>query len=135
MVNISTRGKVNEGDNGALIAGFIVSAPNNEPGTAQEVIVRALGPSLKAAGISNAMADPTLDIYRGSVKVFSNDNWKTQSGAGVGSRSDIEATGLQPKDDKEAALRISLDPGSYSAVVRGKNNTTGISSVEIYQMR
>jgi hypothetical protein len=67
--------------------------------------------------------------------VYSNDNWKTQTGAGVGSRASIEATGLQPGNDREAALRLTLDPGSYSAVVRGKNNTTGISLVEVFQLR
>ncbi len=135
LVNISTRAKVNQGDNGAVIAGFIVSAPNNEPGTAQDVVIRALGPSLAPYGIAGALPDPTIDIYRGSVLVYSNDNWKTQTGTGVGSRASIEATGLQPGNDRDAALRLNLDPGSYSAVVRGKNNTTGISLVEVYQLR
>lgn len=135
LVNISTRGKVNQGDNGALIAGFIVSAPLNEPGTAQEVVIRALGPSLSGAGVSNVLADPTLEVYRGSQRVFSNDDWKTQTGSGVGSRAAIESSGLKPNNDREAALLLTLDPGSYTAVVRGKNNTTGISLVEVYQVR
>ncbi|MGI8819956.1 MAG: Calx-beta domain-containing protein [Chthoniobacterales bacterium] len=135
LVNISTRLKVKEGDNGALIAGFIVSAPNNNPGTAQEVVIRAMGPSLASYGVTGTLQNPTLDVYRGSVKVYSNDDWKTQSGAGVGSRASIEATGLQPGNDKEAALRLTLDPGSYSAVVRGKNSSTGISLVEVFQLR
>jgi len=60
--------------------------------------------------------------------ILSNDNWKTTD------ESAIEATGLAPANDKESAILVTLDPGSYSAVVRGKNNTTGIGIVEVYQM-
>ena len=49
MVNISTRAKVEEGDNGALIAGFIVQAPESHVGTPQQMLIRALGPSLTDA--------------------------------------------------------------------------------------
>ena len=123
-----------EDDNGALIAGFIVSAPNNAPGTSQTVVIRALGPSLQNAGVPGALADTTLDVYRGSQRIFSNDNWQTQSGTGVGSSASIQASGLSPRDPKESALLLNLDAGSYSAVVRGKNNVTGVSLVEVYQL-
>ena len=134
LVNISTRAKVAEGDNGALIAGFIIASPENSPGTAQRVVIRAIGPSLTNGGVSDALADPTLEIYRGSVKILENDNWKTQTAEGVNSQSDIEATGLQPSSDKEAVIMTALDPGSYTAVIRGKDNTTGIGLAEVYQL-
>lgn len=134
LVNISTRAKVGEGDNGALIAGFIIAAPENQPGTAQRVIIRAIGASLENAGIGDALADPTLEIYRGSLKILENDNWTTQTEEGVGSSSEIEATGLQPSNDKEAVIMTNLDPGSYTAVIRGKQNTTGIGLAEVYQL-
>lgn len=134
LANISTRSKVQQDDNGALIAGFIVAAPNNAPGTARKVIIRALGPALKTAGLSDALVDPTLEIYRGSQKIMENDNWKTQTSQGAGSKSEIEASGLKPNNDKEAAILTTLDPGSYTAVVRGKNNTTGIALVEVYRL-
>lgn len=129
FVNISTRAQVESGDNGALIGGFIVQAPENEVGTAQTVLIRAIGPSLSGAGIDGALADPTIDLYRGSELILSNDNWKSDNEAA------IEATGLQPGNVKEAAILTTLDPGSYSAVIRGKNNTTGIGLVEVYQMQ
>jgi hypothetical protein len=131
LVNISTRGKVEIGDNGAMIAGFIVSAPQNQPGTVQRVAIRALGPSLKNFGVEDALADPTLDIYRGSQLILSNDNWTTNSQA---NRQILQSSGLAPTNDKEAALVMDLDPGSYSAVVRGKGNLTGVGLVEVYNI-
>lgn len=132
--NISTRGKVEMGDNGAMIGGFIIVPPDGRPGTGQRLLIRALGPSLTAAGLNGALADPTLELYRGSQKILENDNWKTQTGDGVGSKSDIEATGLKPANDKEAVLLVTLDPGAYTAVIRGKGNTTGIGLVEVYRV-
>ena len=126
LVNISTRVKVEPGDNGALIGGFIIDG--HDP---QRVAIRAIGPSLKNFGISDALADTTLDIYRGSQLILSNDNWKTNSAQ---DQQTLQANGLAPSSDKEAAIVTILDPGSYSAVVRGKNNTTGVALVEVYNL-
>ncbi|MGI8436359.1 MAG: Calx-beta domain-containing protein, partial [Chthoniobacterales bacterium] len=123
LVNISTRAFVGADNNSALIGGFIIDGQ-----VSQQVLIRALGPSLDDAGVSGALADPTIDFYRGSQLIFSNDDWKSDNEAA------IAATGIPPKNDKEAALLLTLDPGSYTAVIRGKNNTTGIALVEVYQM-
>lgn len=131
LVNISTRGKVERGDNDAMIGGFIVAAPQNQPGATQRIVIRAIGPSLKNAGITDALADTTLDLYRGSQLILSNDNWKSSSQA---DQQALQANGLAPLNDKEAAIVTNLDPGSYSAVVRGKNDTTGVGLVEVYQL-
>ena len=131
LVNISTRAKVEPGDNGALIAGFIVTAPEGEPATAQTVAIRAIGPSLKSFGINNALADPTLDLYRGSQLILSNDNWQNNS---ITDQQALKANGLAPANDKESAIITTLDPGSYSAVIRGKGNTTGVGLVEVYNL-
>jgi hypothetical protein len=131
LVNISTRGKVEMGDNGAMIAGFIVATPQNQPGTAQSVAIRAIGPTLKNFGINDSLADTTLDIYRGSQLILSNDNWRTNSQQ---DQQTLQANGLAPTNDKEAAIVTNLDPGSYSAVVRGKSNTTGVALVEVYNL-
>lgn len=121
LANISTRAFVGPDNNTALIGGFQITGQ-----TGQQVLIRAIAPSL--AGVSGALADTTLDLYHGSELVLSNDNWKTDD------ESAIQATGLAPGDDKESAILATLDPGSYTAVVRGKNNTTGIALVEVYQM-
>jgi hypothetical protein len=122
LVNISTRTFVGPDDNTALIGGFIIDGQ-----VGQQVLIRAIGPSLGDQGVTGALADPTLDLYRGSQLILSNDNWKTSD------EDAIEATGIAPTNDKESAILVTLDPGSYTAVVRGKNNATGVGLVEVYQ--
>ncbi len=102
FANISTRGKVEQGDNGAMIAGFIIGAPPSQPGEARRVIIRARGPSLSSAGIANALNDTTLDLYRGSQLILSNDNWKTNSTA---VQQELAGYGLAPTNDRESVNR------------------------------
>ena len=123
LVNISTRANIKTGDAGVLIGGLIIQG-----GSTQRVVIRVVGPSLQTAGVEDALLDPTLELYLGSERILMNDNWKDDQ------RAEIEATGIAPKHAKEAAIVADLDPGSYSAVVRGKNNTTGVASVEVYQL-
>ena len=128
LINISTRGKVEEGNNGAMIAGFIVAAPLDQPGAPVRVVLRATGPSLRDAGVPNAVSDPTLELYRGSDRILLNDNWKSDQ------EGELEGTGLAPANSREAAIVTDLDPGNYTAVVRAKGNTTGVALVEIYHL-
>ncbi len=120
LANISTRGLVQTGDD-VLIGGFIVLG--TEP---QRVIVRAIGPSLPVAG---KLADPTLELHNpdGSI-LASNDNWRTTQ------ESEIMETGLAPSDDLESAIVATLSPEAYTAIVRGKNSTTGVTLVEVYRL-
>jgi hypothetical protein len=123
VANISTRARVEVGD-GALIGGFILGGT-----VPSQVIVRANGPSLAAAGISDPLLDPTLELYdiNGSL-IFTNDNWRSDQ------ESQIIATALPPSDDREAAIVATLSPGAYSAVVRGVNDTTGVALFEVYDL-
>ena len=99
-------------------------------GTAR-VIVRALGPSVPVAG---ALGDPTLELHDGSgTTIAFNDNWKTRLTAAA-SKQKIEATTIPPTNDLESALVRTLPPGNYTAIVRGKNNTTGVGLVEAYNL-
>jgi hypothetical protein len=126
LANISTRGLVQSGDN-VMIGGFIVL---DTGAGATDVIVRAIGPSLGAAGIAGALADPTLELHdsNGAV-VASNDNWKDTQ------KSEIEATGLAPNDDRESVILKTLSAGAYTAVVQGKNNATGVALIEAYNLQ
>jgi len=119
--NISTRALAQTGDN-VMIGGFIIT------GTGQKrVIVRAIGPSLAQYGITNPLADPTLELHDGSGAVIAfDDNWKDSQEA------EIQATGLAPSDDAESAIVRTLVPGNYTAIVRGKNDTIGVALVEVY---
>src|SRR5687767_6800060 len=71
LVNLSTRGYVDTGD-GALVGGFVVTG--NAP---KRVLVRGIGPSLTGFGVTGAIADPVLKIYRGSIVIAQNDNWSS----------------------------------------------------------
>ena len=121
--NISTRGPVGTGQN-VLIAGFIVSG--SQP---KKVIVRALGPTLSTLGVSGALADPTIAIFNSSNGlVASNDNWRNTQ------EVEIAASGFAPPNDLESAIIVTLPPGSYTAVVSGKNGGIGIGLVDVYEL-
>jgi hypothetical protein len=121
--NISTRGFVGTGDN-VMIGGVIVSGDGKA-----RVIVRALGPSLRAAGINQPLEDPTLELRGpyGTVAI-ANDNW------GDSQKAEIANTSLAPPNDAEAAIVADLLPTNYTAIVRGKNDTTGVALVEVYHL-
>jgi hypothetical protein len=134
FTNLSTRGKVEPDDSGTMIVGFIIAAPSGQPATTQRVLIRARGPSLTSSGLAGVLQDPTMDVYRGLEKVFSNDNWGSQSSPEAAGAADIKATGLAPPNSREPAVLVSLDPGTYTAVIRGKNNSSGIALVEAYRL-
>jgi hypothetical protein len=122
MANISTRGLVGTGQ-GQLIGGFIIT------GGPKLVMIRAMGPSLAAAGVSPALANPSIALYTGGTQLASNDDWKTNANV-----ADIIASGIAPSDDLESALLIRLEPGAYTTVVSGAGGTTGIGLVEVYEI-
>jgi hypothetical protein len=129
LANISTRGFVNTGDN-VMIGGLIVGGGSG--GGTAKMLVRALGPSVPVTG---ALGNPTLELHDGSgALVASNDNWKTRPD-GSSQQAEIEATGIQPANDLESALVQTLSPGSYTAIVRGTNNSIGVGLVETYNLR
>src|SRR5688572_29460738 len=122
LVNIATRGLVQAGDN-AMIAGMIAVGP---AGSSQRVLVRAIGPSLPVAG---KLADPTLELVNGNGTVLrSNDGWRSEQ------RAAIEASTIPPANDAEAAIIATLQPGSYTTIVRGAGNSTGVAVVEVYTL-
>ncbi len=123
LANISTRGFVNTGDN-VMIGGFIVGG--TEPA---KVLVRAIGPSLTAFGVQGALSATTLELHDANGAVISNEGWRNTQEA------DITATTIPPSNDNEAAILATLVPGNYTAVVRGKNNATGIGLVEAYNLQ
>jgi plastocyanin len=125
LANISTRGLVETGSN-VMIGGFILGK-GTEPG---RVIVRAIGPALSQSGISGVLADPTLELRDGNGElVRSNNNWKDSQ------QADIQATGIPPQHDLEAAIIATVPPGPYTAIVAGNNGTTGVALVEVYHLQ
>jgi hypothetical protein len=120
LANVATRGLIQPGDK-LMIGGFIVQNGS------VKVVVRALGPSLTAFGITNALPDVTLQLrdQNGAI-VRENDDWMTDQ------KAEIEATSLQPTNNLEAALVQTIPPGQYTAQVRGKPEATGTGVVEVY---
>jgi len=131
LANISSRGFVDTGDN-VMIGGLIAGGPS---GGSTRVLVRALGPSLTNSGVAGALGDPTLELHDGNgTTIASNDNWKTRPD-GSSQQTEIEGTGIPPSNDLESALVRLLSPGSYTAIVRGVNGTTGVGLVEAYNLQ
>jgi hypothetical protein len=125
LLNIATRMRVQTGDK-TLIAGFIVTG--TEP---KQVIIRGIGPSL--SGIDAVLSDPVLELHQGNVTLVTNDNWKTRSD-GTSQQAEVEATTIPPANDLESAIVTTLNPGSYTAVLSGKNGGTGVGVVEVYDL-
>jgi hypothetical protein len=122
LVNISTRGQVGVSDN-AMIAGLIVQGSD-----AKRAIIRALGPSLGVVG--GGLADPVLELHNSSGTLLaSNDNWVNSP-----QYSEIVASTVPPPNTMESAIVATLGAGSYTAIVRGVGNTTGVALVEVYDL-
>jgi parallel beta helix pectate lyase-like protein len=131
LVNISTRGFVQTGDN-AMIGGFIVVTQ------ATRVIIRAIGPSLIPFGVPDALANPQLELHDASSLIGQNDDWQTTQLGGIITSDqvgEIQNSQLAPTNPAESAIIATLPPGSYTAIVRGVNNTTGNALVEVYSLQ
>jgi hypothetical protein len=123
LANVSTRGFVGAGDN-VMIGGVIVGN-----GDLPIIVLRAIGPTLATVGVAEPLLNPTLELHdqNGAVLAF-NDNWKD------GQPRPVIAAQLALGDDRESAIVAFTPPGNYTAVVRGKDNTTGVALVEAYRL-
>ncbi len=114
--------RVETGDN-ALIAGFIITGTSPK-----KVIIRGMGPTLTAFGVAGALTNPTLELHTSSGGITFNDDWRSDQ------EQAIIASQIPPSSDSEAAIIATLDPGAYTAVMRGKGDTTGVGLVEVYEL-
>ena len=130
--NISTRAFVQTGDK-VVIGGFIVQGAERK-----RVVIRAIGPELTQHGVPNPLANPTLELHDGTgALIASNDNWGTTIIGGIITSNQvaaIRASGYAPSDPRESAMIVNLPPGSYTAIVRGVDNTIGVALVEVYDL-
>jgi hypothetical protein len=126
FANLSTRAMVGTDDR-VMIGGVIVGAD-----TPANMVVRALGPSLTSQGVANALADPVLELHDSTGALLAmNDDWQTNNTTAA---SVFQSEGLAPSDPHESALQMTLAPGSYTAIVRGKANSQGTALVEFYKL-
>ena len=126
LTNVSARTRVGTGDD-ILIAGFSISGS-----TSRTVLIRAVGPTLATFNVPGALANPRLELYSGANRILENDDW---GGTAVLSTafSAVAAFAL-PTDSRDAAILVTLAPGSYTAQVSGVGNTTGVALVEVYEV-
>jgi hypothetical protein len=127
LANISTRGFVQTGDN-VMIGGFILGGSNQNTG----IVVRGIGPSLAQFGLSNVLADPTLELRDSNgVLLIANDNWQDDPV----SAAQLTGHGFAPQDPNESGIFASLPPGAFTAILAGTSGGIGIGLVEIYNVQ
>ena len=124
LANISTRAFVSTGNN-VVIAGFILGGHNGN----DRIIVRGIGPSLSAAGVPNALANPTLELRDSNgVLLIADNDWQDDPAQAA----ELTAAGLAPTNQLESGIAMALPPGAYTALLAGLNNGTGVGLVEVY---
>lgn len=119
-LNLSTRVLVQTGDN-VGVGGFIITGTGPK-----QVMVRAIGPSLSSFGVPNPLADPVLELHGPpGFQTIINDNWPDGSCTfGVG----------PTPNPLESAICVTLNPAAYTAIVKGKDNTSGVGLAEVYDL-
>lgn len=131
LLNISTRGFVQTQDN-VMIGGLIVL---NQPA---KVLIRARGPSLTSAGITNPLVDPQLELHDSATTIARNGDWQTTQTGGLitgDQAAEIQNSTLAPGNAAEPAMIVTLAPGNYTAIVQGANGGTGVGTVEVYLLQ
>jgi hypothetical protein len=124
LANLSTRALVGTGSN-VVIAGFILGSQQGD----DRIVVRGLGPSLSTFGVSNPLADPTLELRNENGTLLrANNDWQDDTAQAA----EITAAGLAPSNMKESAIAATLPPGMYTAILAGVNDGTGVGLVEVY---
>jgi uncharacterized delta-60 repeat protein len=123
LANLSTRAFVGTGDS-VMISGFIVRGAGPA-----EMVVRALGPSLSSSSVASPLNDPSITIYdQSGTAIAANEDWQQTQ------KAELEARNLGPKDDRESALIAAVPAGSYTALVRGAQNQSGVALLEVYRL-
>jgi len=128
LVNVSARSRVSAGD-GVLIAGFVVND------STRAVLVRGIGPALTGFGVTGALTNPQLRIFKGSRVIAENDDWSVASGAiAVAAASQSVQAFPLSTGSRDAALLLTLSPGAYTVQVSGVGGTAGAALIEVYEV-
>ncbi len=130
LANISTRSFVDV-DEDVMIGGLIIGGGEGTDGAGSaRVVLRGIGPSLAQSGVNGALQDPELLLFDANGAIIqSNDNWRQTQ------QNEIQSLNLAPADDREAALVASLARGNYTAIVRGRERSTGVALIEAYNVQ
>ncbi len=129
LANVSTRALVRSGD-ALAISGFAVSGD-----VSKKLLIRGIGPTLASFGVSNTLADPVLQIFNAAGEVIAtNDNWTDAPDQDALRAATTALAFPLAEDAADAALLLEVPPGTYTAQIRGKHDTSGIALVEIYEV-
>jgi hypothetical protein len=130
VVSFSARTQAGTADQ-TLIAGFAVSGSDTK-----RLLIRGVGPGLTTYGVSGVLADPVLTLYQGNTVIATNDDWNSDTSLGSALQTAAQQTGAFAlgTSSKDSALLVTLPPGNYTAQVSGKNGTTGVALVEVYEV-
>lgn len=125
--NLSARARVRSGER-LLIGGFVIAG--SEP---QQLLIRAVGPTLAPAGVASPLADPVLEIVSKGAQLHLNDDWQTATNASEMAAAAVTVGAFAlPEGSKDASLLVTLPAGVYTALVRGKGEAEGVALLEIY---
>ncbi len=131
VINLSTRGPLAAGGAPSLVGGFVVDGP---PGTTRRVLLRAVGPSLRAFGVTDAAPNPRLTLHDADKPINTNDDWA--AGPDGPLLADVAAqVGAFPllPAGRDAALLVDLAPGLYTVAAAAEPGSAGGTAViEIY---
>lgn len=127
LTNLSSRSLI-DAANPSFTVGFVVTG--NRP---KDVLIRGIGPALAGFGVVGSLSAAHLEIYRGSTRLATGDDWGSgQNTAAIVTASKRLGAFELAANSRDAALLLSLEPGSYSAIVSGQANATGVCLVEVY---
>lgn len=127
LVNLSVRTYIGSGSESPNV-GFVIAGTSP-----RKLLIRAIGPTLGAFGVNDAISDPQVELFRGDVRLEQNDNWGGSNAIGA-TFAQVGAFGLSDATSKDAVLLTTLDPGAYTVVVTGANGSKGIGLVEVYDV-
>ena len=127
LANLSTRGFVRAGNN-VMIGGFILGGGTGNT----RVAVRGIGPSLSQAGLSNVLANPTLELRNSNgTLLVANNNWEDNPDSAAA----LRANGLALPHIFESGIFTTLPPGAFTAILAGQDDGIGIGLVEVYNLQ
>lgn len=130
FVNLSARARVEAGE-GVMVMGFVVAGEGSVT-----VLLRGIGPSLQRFGVTGWLRDPGIELYSGSTIIASNDDWRGPDQVEISRLEEarLAVGGFALSSNSDAALLVTLQPGSYTLVVHGVGNDAGIALAEIHEV-
>ena len=131
LVNISTRGRVGEGDS-AMIGGFVIGGTEN-----MDVLIQGVGLELDGQGgltAAQLLADPKLTLFLLDGTFVINDDWQEGDAAALSAAMAASGSFVLADGSKSSAILMNLAPGLYSVVLSGVSQSAGIALVEVYEV-